>query len=102
MARIYLEYTKNAFMEYPDYFMFALFMVTSFMLVSFRDVLINIPKDGFPHAFAFFVSALRDTSVILQILIGGFFVRVIALSTKLTYKNINTKWPLAKLIRLRY
>jgi len=102
MARIYFEYTKNTFMEYPDYFMFALFMVSSFMLVSFHDVLINIPKDSFPHTFAFFVSALKNTSLVLQILIAGFFIRVIALGSVLTYKNIGAKWSLTKLIRFRY
>jgi hypothetical protein len=103
MARIYFEYTKNTFIEYPDYFMFALFMVTSFMLVSFGDVLTNIPKDSFPHAFTFFVSALRDTSLVLQILIAGFLIRVIALGAMLTYKNMSaTKWSFSKLIRFRY
>ena len=87
MARIYFEYTKNTFLEYPDYFMFALFLVTSFMLVSIRDVLINIPKDSFPHAFNFLIIALRNTSLVLQILIVGFFIRVFTSSAVLAYKH---------------
>ncbi|KKQ78023.1 MAG: hypothetical protein UT00_C0002G0021 [Parcubacteria group bacterium GW2011_GWA1_38_7] len=102
MARIYFEYTKNTFLEYPDYFMFALFIITSFMLISISDVLTNIPKDSFPHAFNFFVIALRNTSLIMQILIAGFFIRVVVGGAILTYKTINTKWPITKLIRLRY
>jgi hypothetical protein len=102
MARIYLEYTKNVFWEYPDYFMFALFLVTSFMLVSFHDVLINMPKDSFPHLFDFSVVAVRNTSLVLQVLIAGFFVRVIVGGTMLAYKNFGDKLPLIKLIKLRY
>lgn len=107
MARIYLQYTKNTFMEYPDYFMFALFLVTSFMLISISDVVSNIPRDSFPHAFSFFMIALRNTSLVLQILIAGFFVRVVVGSAMFTYKNrrvfskaISNSWPLS--MRLRW
>lgn len=98
MARIYFEYTKNTFIQYPDYFMFALFIATSFMLVSTRDVLNNIPKDSFPHVFNFLVVALRNTSLAIQILITGFFVRVLVGSSILVYKNRNmgTKWLTSK------
>jgi hypothetical protein len=87
MARIYMEYTKGLLFEHPDYFMFAIFLVTSFMLISIRDVLNNFPKDSFPHAFNFFVAALQNTSLIIQILIAGFFIRVIVGSTMFAYKN---------------
>lgn len=102
MARIYFEYTKNTFREYPDYFMFALFLVTAFMLVSVRDVLTNIPKDNIPGVLNFFIVAFRDTSLVLQILIGGFLARILVSGSIFTYKNINTRWSIAKLIRLRY
>jgi hypothetical protein len=94
MARVYLQYTKNTFLEYPDYFMFSLFLVTSFILVSIRDVLINIPKDSLPHVFSFLIVALKNTSLVIQILIVGFFVRIIAGSAVLIYKNRNVgvKW----------
>ena len=97
MARIYIEYTKNVFMEYPDYFMLAVFIIISFMLVSISDVLNNIPKDSFPHAFNFFAYALRDTSWIIQALIAGFFIRIIVSGTILAYKNIGIKWSTVKL-----
>jgi hypothetical protein len=102
MARVYFEYTKSALLEYPDYFMFVLFVVTSFMLVSVRDVFINMPKDSLSHIFRFYVAALRDTSLIIQVLISGFFVRVIIGSGILVYKNMDSRWSLAKLIRLKY
>jgi hypothetical protein len=102
MARIYFEYTKNTFLEYPDYFMFALFLVTSFTMVSIRNVLINIPKDSFPHAFSFLMMAIRGTDLVIQMLIAGFLVRVVIGSAMLAYKNINTRWPIAKLIRFKY
>lgn len=107
MARIYFEYTKNTFMEYPDYFMFAFFIVTAFVMISISDVLANIPKDSFPHAFNFLVIALRNTSWVLQILIAGFFIRVLVSSSVLAYKKrrifskaISKSLPLS--IRLRW
>lgn len=107
MARIYLQYTKNTFLEYPDYFMLALFLAISFVLVSISDVLSNLPKDSFPHAFNFLIIALRNTSLVLQILIVGFFVRVAVSVALFTYKNrsafskaISNSLPLS--IRLRW
>ena len=99
MARIYLEYTKNIIFEHPDYFMFAFFIAVALTLVSIHDVLINIPKDSFPHAFNFFVYALRNTSWIMQTLIAGFFIRVIVSGAILAYKSVGPKWSAA---RLRY
>jgi hypothetical protein len=95
MAHVYFEYTKNTFLTHPDYFMFTLFLVTSFALVSIRNVLINIPKDSFPHVFGFLVVAVRNTSLVIQILVVGFFVRIIVGSSMLVYKNRNNidfKW----------
>lgn len=96
MARIYMEYTKNAFVEHPDYFMLALFIIVSFVMVSIGDVLTNIPKNNFPSIFTFFVSALKGTSWIIQALIAGFIIRVIVSGVRLAYKNINTNRILAK------
>lgn len=99
MTRVYIEYTKNIFMEHPDYFMLAVFIVTSFMLVSIHDVLNNIPKSDLPSAFVFSLYAIRGTSWIIQALIAGFFVRVIIAGSILTYKNIkklNTDWIMSK------
>lgn len=98
MTRIYFEYAKNAFLTYPDYFMFVLFVVISFVLVSIRDVLNNIPKDSLSGAFNFFILAIRNTSLALQILIMGFFVRVGVSSTILAYKNgtLGIKWFMSK------
>ncbi len=92
MTRIYFEYAKNVFFGYPDYFMSAVFLVTSFIFISLKDVLINLPKDTFSNFFSFFVVAIRDTNWIIQLLIAGFFVRVVIVGSKLTYrgiKNIN-------------
>lgn len=100
MARIYFEYTKNTFREYPDYFMFAFFVVASFTLVSLHDVLINVPKDSLPGLFNFLVVAVRDTSWILQVLIVGFFARVAVAGFRAAYKaakNINFGWVMSKL-----
>lgn len=98
MARIYFEYTKNAVLEHPDYFMFTLFLVTSFTLVSIHDVLNNIPKDSLPHVFNFLVTAIRKTSLAIQVLLAGFLVRVAVGSTMLVYKNRETglRWLTSK------
>jgi hypothetical protein len=88
MARVYLEYTKNTFLDYPDYFMFAFFFIMSIILVSFSDVLANIPRDSFPHFFNFTVVAMRDTSWILQLLIAGFVIRVAISGSKMAYRNM--------------
>ena len=96
MARIYMEYTKNAFVEHPDYFMLALFIIISFAMISIGDILTNVPKNDFPSAFTFFVSALKGTSWIIQALITGFIIRVVFSGVRLTYKNINTSRILAK------
>jgi hypothetical protein len=87
MARIYIMYAKNIFMEYPDYFMLLLFVIVSFTLVSIHNVLANIPKDNPINIFNFLVIALKNTSWIIQVLIAGFFVRVIVSGIRLTYKN---------------
>ena len=105
LVRIYLEYAKNTFLDYPDYFMFGLFVVTSFTLVSVRDVLINIsnlPITDLSYDFNFFMVALLNTSLIIQVLIAGFFVRTILISIKFGYKNISSKWFLSKLIKFKY
>jgi hypothetical protein len=96
MARIYMEYTKNAFVEHPDYFMLALFIIISFVMISIGDVLTNIPKNNFPSAFTFFVSALKGTSWIIQALIAGFFIRVIVSGIKVVHKNIGDRLSIAK------
>jgi hypothetical protein len=101
MARIYFEYTKNILVGHPDYFMLGIFIIASFMLVSFQDVLNNIPKNNLPSVFNFLVVAIRDTSWIIQALIAGFFVRVIIAGSIMAYKNID-KWSPVKLIRLKY
>jgi hypothetical protein len=88
MTRVYLEYTKNTFLDYPDYFMFVFFFIVSIMLVSFRDVLSNIPRDSFPNFFNFMVVAIRDTSWILQLLIAGFVIRVVISGSRMAYKNL--------------
>jgi len=100
MARIYFEYTKNTFREYPDYFMFALFVAVVFTFVSLHDVLNNLPKDNFPGAFNFLVVAVRDTSWFIQIMIAGFLIRVAITGYKLIHKNvknINLNWVTSKL-----
>lgn len=102
MARIYMEYAKNILFGYPDYFMLLVFTVSVFMLVSVHDVLNNIPKNDLPSAFNFFLSALQNTSWIIQTLIIGFLVRVLFVGSRLTYKNIknsniNMGWIMAKL-----
>jgi hypothetical protein len=105
MARIYLEYAKNVFWAYPDYFMFGLFMVVSFTLISVHNVLINmssIPLTNLSYAFNFFVVALLNTSWIIQVLILGFFIRTAVAGIRFGYKNLGNKWPLTKLFKLKY
>jgi hypothetical protein len=105
MAHIYFEYTKNAFLEYPDYFMFALFVATTFALVSISDVFVNItnvPRDHLSNFFNFAFIALRDTSWIIQALIAGFLVRVAVSGVRKSYKNINTHWIESSLSKFRY
>jgi hypothetical protein len=96
-----MEYMRNALVRYPDYFMLFVFVMTSFVLVSIGDVLVNIPKDNFSSTFNFFVIALRNTSWIIQVLIAGFLIRIIVAGSRLTYKNfknsnINADWIMAK------
>lgn len=101
MARIYAEYLKSALVEYQDYFMFLLFMIFFFTMVSVHNVWENIPKDNVVNTFNFLVVALKNTSWIIQVLIAGFFVRIAISGIKLTYKNINTDWIMAK-FKFRY
>lgn len=107
MARVYLEYIKSTFMEYPDYFMLGLFVLTSFALVlvheiSVNDVLNNMPKDNLSSTFDFLWVALWNTSWIIQALIAGFFIRVIIGGSISAYKNIKdtssnwTNWVSSK------
>lgn len=91
MARVYLEYTKNILVNNPDYFMLAIFIIVSLTSVSIFDVFRNLPKDNFSSAFNFFIAAILSTSWIIQILIAGFFVRVIVSGTRMTYRNLNIK-----------
>jgi hypothetical protein len=90
MARIYFEYGKNAFLDYPDYFMLALFVVTAFLLVSIHNVLANLPKDNISNVFNFLIVAVRNTSLVIQLLLVGFFTRVVIGSSILIYKNKKT------------
>ncbi len=101
MARIYMAYLKSIFMEYPDYFMVALFIITSLILVSVHEISIsnvfnNLPKNNLISAFDFLVVAVRNTSWAIQALIAGFLIRVIIAGSKLTQKNININWITAK------
>jgi len=101
MARIYVEYAKNILLDYPDYFMLLVFIVTAFILVSIHDVVNNLPKNDLSSAFNFFVDALQKTSWIIQVMIAGFLVRVIVISSKLTYRNIknsniSANWLISK------
>ncbi len=93
MGQIYIEYLKNIFMERPDYFMLALFVVVSYLLISINDVLNNMPQN---NTFNFLLVAVRDTSWIIQALIAGFFIRAGILCTKLLYKNTMTHRILSK------
>lgn len=88
MVRVYVEYAKNIFFTYPDYFMSMVFMSASLALVSIRDVLSNVPKGSFSGLFYFFVSAARNTHWLLQALIAGFVARVIFSGAKIGYKKI--------------
>lgn len=97
MARVYLGYTKNVLLEHFDYFMLGIFIIVSVMFVSIQDVLNNIPKDSFLSAFNFFLVAIRNTSLIVQALVAGFFIRTIVASIRLAYKNFNIKWIVSKL-----
>jgi len=101
MARIYFEYTKNTLLEHSDYFMLALFIIVSFTMISIQNVFNNMPKDNPISTFHFLLSALRNTSWIMQALIAGFFIRIIVAGAILAYKNMS-KWPVTKLIKLRY
>lgn len=102
MARVYLQYTKSIFFEYPDYFMFGLFVITSFALVSVPHVLANMPKNNLLSIFNFFLAALLKTRWIIQVLIIGFFIRAIVGSAMLVYKNIEARWFIEKPINFKY
>lgn len=91
MARIYFEYTKSVLVNHPDYFMLVIFLIVSLTSVSIFDVFKNLPKDNLSSAFNFSIAAILGTSWIIQILIAGFFVRVIVSGTIFGYKNLNTK-----------
>lgn len=93
-----MEFTKNTFFEYPDYFMFTLFVATSFLLVSIGDVFTNsigILRSDYSSFFGFFVTAVRNTSIVIQLLIIGFLIRVAVSSTRMAYKNMGSFWPFA-------
>jgi len=102
MARIYFEYTKNVLFEYPDYFMFVLFVSISFMMVSISDVISNMPKDDLSSFFNFFKVAVIHTNWIMQALIVGFLVRTVAIGFKFANKKVVSRWLLIKPIKLGY
>lgn len=91
MARIYFEYTKSILVNHPDYFMLAIFVIVCLTSVSILDVFRNLPKDNFSSVFNFSIAAVLGTSWIIQVLIAGFFIRVIVSGGKLGYKNLNIK-----------
>lgn len=103
MFRVYLEYAKNVLKDYPDYFMFGIFIIFSFVSVSLYDVFINtksIAGTNFSSVFSFLFYAILNTSWILQAFIVGFLIRTGYISIKSINKNIrNTNWTLA---RFRY
>ena len=102
MARIYAEYVRNVFVEHPDYVMLVLFVMASLLFVSIRDVISNVPKDNLANAFNFFVAALRKTNLVMQILIAGLFVRAVAYGFIFAYKTIGQRWPIARLVKIKY
>jgi hypothetical protein len=96
MAHVYLRYAQSTFLEYPDYFMFGLFVVVSFTMISVHNVITNMPKDNLFSIFNFFLAAVLKTSWIIQMLIIGFFVRTIVAGAMLAYKNLNNRWSMPK------
>lgn len=88
MSRVYLEYSKSVILKHPDYFMTALFIASAFSAISFKSVLMNMPKDSFGHIFSFMLSAFKNTDWFIQALIGGFFVRLIVGNSMANYHNI--------------
>ncbi len=99
MLRVYLIYAKNLFVERFDYFMVGVFIVISLVMVSVQDVVHNIPKDNWSSFFIFFISAIKNTSLVMQVFIAGFVLRALISSVRLTYKNI---LPRVSAIRFRY
>ena len=100
MLRVYLQYSQNVLKEYPDYFMFAVFIIFSFISISLYDVFVNttsiIRNDAF-SVFSFFTSAILNTSWIIQAFILGFLIRTAYAGIKSISKNIrNTNWIMAK------
>ena len=100
MARVYVEYTKNLLVEHADLFMSGLFVAASFVLVSIHDVLANIPKDNFTGLINFFVVAVKNTSIVIQVLLAGFLVRVLAGGAFKAYKNLDAKYLISQSLRL--
>jgi len=101
MARIYVQYFKNILIDYPDYFMFGIFIIFSFVSISLYDVFVNtmsIIKTDFPSIFSFFYYAILNTSWIIQALIIGFLVRTAYIGIKTANKSLrSTNWIMAKL-----
>lgn len=88
MTRVYLEFAKNTVTERPDLVMLGVFVIFSFVFVSFKDVLTNMPRDNFSSLFNFLIIAVRDTSWILKALIAGFLVRIAAGGVIFAHKNL--------------
>lgn len=100
MIRVYFVYARNIFLTYPDLFMSVIFFVTAFILVSFRSVFNNLLTSLSSGIWNFLVIAIRDTSIILQILMAGFIIRVAVAASKRAFKNIrfgnNFNWLTSK------
>lgn len=102
MFQIYFEYAKNMVLNYPDYFMLAIFISISFISVSVYDVLFNavrILENDLASFLGFILAAIRNTSLIIQTLILGFIIRVVFISSKFTGKKISmgSDWIMAKI-----
>lgn len=103
MVRIYVQYAKDVVHEYPDYFMLGLFMIVSLLSVSIIDVFHNttgILRNDMFSVFAFIFAAIKNTSIIIQLFMAGFIVRLAIISARFIYKGgANIKW---RTIRFRY
>ena len=101
MRRIYILYGKNFAMQYGEFILPIAFFAGLFAFASVQNIFNNMPKDNLPHAFNFFIVAVRDTEWVLQILLLGVAVWALANVSRFALRRLNSLKNI-NLLRLRY
>lgn len=87
MARIYMEFVKNAILRRIEYILPGAFLLALFASVSAQSIFHNMPKDRVANTFNFLVIAVRNTEWAIQLVFGATLLCFFYVIARLTYKN---------------